>query len=461
MVKSGYILAGFESLASILNNYMLGKNGRFYDNFTRDQISDFLGAICSGFLHSYGQNFAGKKRYKNYNKNEENVYNKCRSWGFFNSSNLIVDSGGFQISVGRLTRAESDLLGKMYYEWIENHHHVIERAFILDIPPGPNCEIFETFKDVYDLNLESYNRAKELPDDIRKKIIYIHHFRTPQLWKLYTKILREDNMFSAFQHHGTGGIVANMSSDMVIPCIIYVLPIIPLLNEAKRCGRDFLNFHILGGANFRDVTFYELFRKVVLEKHNIKLNITYDSSGLFKSLMIGRYLWVDHPDGHVQKMDLRSPNLNNMFSKYVRVYEQMQIVLDKFASDMNFKKIKVGEVYDPKTGTFYEDVKVYSMLYMLWQWAEIQERSRKIADEIYPLYKSGEVEEFAKRCATLTRNLNSGKMTKKGVKKASSVEKSLDMLAQLDEDYCEDLVKKFLAKDEFINLDHETELLSI
>ena len=73
MVKSGYILAGFESLASILNNYMLGKNGRFYDNFTRDQISDFLGAICSGFLHSYGQNFAGKKRYKNYNKNEENV----------------------------------------------------------------------------------------------------------------------------------------------------------------------------------------------------------------------------------------------------------------------------------------------------------------------------------------------------------------------------------------------------
>jgi hypothetical protein len=360
-----------------------------------------------------------------------------------------------------LTRAESDLLGKMYYEWIENHHHVIERAFILDIPPGPNCEIFETFKDVYELNLESYNRAKALPDDIRKKIIYIHHFRTPQLWKLYTKILKEDNMFSAFQHHGTGGIVANMSSDMVIPCIIYVLPIIPLLNEAKRCGRDFLNFHILGGANFRDVTFYELFRKVVLEKHNIKLNITYDSSGLFKSLMIGRYMWVDHPDGHLQKMDLRTPNIGNRFSNFARVDTQLQIILDHFADEMNFKRIKVDGIYDPKTGTFYEDVKVYSMLYMLWQWAEIQERSRKIANEIYPLYKSGEKGEFEIKCATLTRNLNSGKMTKKGVKKASSIKKSLDMLAQLDEDYCEDLVKKFLAKDEFINLDHETEMLTI
>ena len=461
MVKSGYILAGFESLASILNNYMLGKNGRFYDNFTRDQISDFLGAICSGFLHSYGQNFAGKKRYKNYNKNEENVYNKCRSWGFFNSSNLIIDSGGFQISVGRLTRAESDLLGKMYYEWIENHHHVIERAFILDIPPGPNCEIFKTFKDVYDLNLESYNRAKELPDDVREKMIYIHHFRTPQLWNLYTKILREDNMFGSFQHHGTGGIVANMSSDMVIPCIIYVLPIIPLLNEAKKCGRDYLDFHILGGANFRDVTFYELFRKVVLEKHNIKLNITYDSSGLFKSLMIGRYLWVDHPDGYIQKMDLRTPNINNMFSKTIRVNEQLQIVLDNFADKMNFKKIKVGEIYDPKTGTFYEDVKVYSMLYMLWQWAEVQERSRKIADEIYPLYSSGETEEFTNKCAKLTRNLNSGKMTKKGVKKASSVSRSLDMLAQLDEDYCKFLVDKFLSKDEFNDLNDQTEVLKI
>jgi len=461
MVKSGYILAGFESLASILNNYMLGKNGRFYDNFTRDQISDFLGAICSGFLHSYGQNFAGKKRYKNYNKNEENVYNKCRSWGFFNSSNLIIDSGGFQISVGRLTRAESDLLGKMYYEWIENHGHVIDRAFILDIPPGPKCKIFETFKDVYELNLESYHRAKALPDDIRKKIIYIHHFRTPQLWKLYTKILQEDNMFNSFQHHGTGGIVANMSSDMVIPCIIYIIPMIPLINEAKRYGRDFLNFHILGGANFRDVTFYELFKKVVLEKHGINLNITYDSSGLFKSLMIGRYMWVDHPDGWLQKMDLRTSNLDNVFSNYVRVHQKLQMILDEFSEKMNFKKIKVDKVYNPKTGTFYEDVKVYSMLYMLWQWAEIQERSRKIADEIYPLYKSGEKGEFEIQCATLTRNLNSGKMTKKGVKKAASVAKSLDMLAQLDNDYCENLVKKFLAKDEFINLDHKTEILSI
>ena len=268
-------------------------------------------------------------------------------------------------------------------------------------------------------------------------------------------------MFDSFQYHGTGGIVANMSSDMVIPCIIYVIPMIPLINEAKRCGRDFLNFHILGGANFRDVTFYELFRKVVLEKHGINLNITYDSSGLFKSLMIGRYLWVDHPHGHVQKMDLRTPNLNNVFSTYVRVHQKLQMVLDEFAEKMNFKKIKVGEVYDPKTGTFYEDVKVYSMLYMLWQWAEIQERSRKIADEIYPLYKSGEKGEFETQCATLTRNLNSGKMTKKGVKKAASVAKSLDMLAQLDNDYCENLVKKFLAKDEFINLDHKTEILSI
>ena len=461
MVKSGYILAGFESLASIINNYMLGKNGRFDDNFTRDQISDFFGSICSGFLHSYGQNFAGKKRYKNYNKNEENVYNKCRSWGFFNNSNFIIDSGGFQISVGRLTREESDLLGKMYYEWVEKHHHVIERAFILDIPPGPNCEIFKTFEDVYELNLESYNRAKSLSDDIRKKIIYIHHFRTPQLWNLYTKILREDNMFEAFQHHGTGGIVANMSSDMVIPCIIYVLPIIPLLNEAKRCGRDFLNFHILGGANFRDVTFYELFRKVVLEKHNIKLNITYDSSGLFKSLMIGRYLWVDHPDGYLQKMDLRTPNINNRFCKSSTVVDRMQMILDNFADKMNFKKIKVDGIYDPSRGTFYEDVKVYSMLYMLWQWAEVQERSRKIADEIYPLYSSGEIGEFTNKCLELTIKLNSGKITKKGKAKAHSVAKSLDMLTQLDEDYCQDLVKRFLSKDEFTDLDLKERVLKI
>lgn len=392
------------------------------------------------------------------------MYKKCRDMGIFDGCTMIADSGGFQISIGRLTRKESDLLQIMYYDWIEQYHDVLDKAFILDIPPGPGCEIFHNFYDVYKLNLESYERAKNLPDDIRKKIIYIHHFRTPQLWDIYTKIMRDNDMFSAFEYHGTGGIVANMSGDMVIPCIIYVIPIIPLLNEAKRAGRDYLNFHVLGGANWRDIFFYELLREATLKCHNMNLNITYDSSGIYKQVMNARYMHVIDGIGNMRKMNIKSDNLEYRFYDHPlaedasSVYETYQRVLNELALNNNFKPISLDGVYSSETGTFHEDVKVYSILYTLANFATIQTLLRQKVQEIYPLYESGDTKAFYESCSALTRFLNQGKVTKKQDQKAHSIERSLDMIKNLDEEYCEFLVHKCLSKDEFTDL-HRKECL--
>ena len=101
------------------------------------------------------------------------------------------NSGGYQISIGRLTKAESLTLYELYYEWLAEAHDVFDRAFILDVPPGPGCQVFDSFDDVFNWNLESYLKAKAYPEEIRKKFIYVHHFRTPQLWKIYTKNVDE------------------------------------------------------------------------------------------------------------------------------------------------------------------------------------------------------------------------------------------------------------------------------
>lgn len=460
MAQSGYILAGFETLATIFDNFMQGKRGRWEDNFTRDEISNFLANTCSGYLHSYGQNFHNKKKYDKYNANEANMYRKCRDMGIFNGCNLIVDSGGFQISIGKLTRRESDLLFNMYYEWLVDYSDVYDRAFILDIPPGPGCEIFHNFYDVYNLNLESYKLAKEqLPQEVRDKLIYIHHFRTPELWDIYTKILRDYDMFNSFKYHGTGGIVANMASDMSIPCIIYVLPIIPLLNECKKHGKDHLNFHILGGANFRDVLYYELFMVAVEKKHNIKLNITYDSSGLYKQVMNARFIHVKDDQGYIRKMNVKSDNIDMRFKTHQTVIDSYQQILNEVADKWNFKKINVDGVYDENTKTFHEDVKAYSMLYTLDLYTVIQQEMRDFARRVYPIYESGNFDLFYHECLEATRVLNQGKLTKKQKIKAYSIPRSLDMLTNLDEEYCQYLVKKFLAKDEFVELYEKTKIL--
>ena len=460
MANSGYILAGFETLATIVDNFFKGKRGRWNENFTREQVSKFLSDTCAGFLHSYGQDFGGKKKFGKYSEKEANLYKKCRDMRIFDDCTLVADSGGFQISIGDLTRKESELLFTMYYDWLRDYPDVYDRAFVLDVPPGPGCEIFHNFEDVYNLNLKSYLIARDLPDEVRKKLVYIHHFRTPQLWEIYTKILRENELFPYFEYHGTGGIVANMSGDMAIPCIIYILPIIPLINEAMKYGRNYLTCHVLGGGSFRDVLFYELFREIVKTKHNFDLNITYDSSMSWKQVMRARFIHVEDGEGYLRKMSIKSDNLDKRFYHGLRVEEMFETVLNNVAEQFNFKPISIDGVYSSETNTFHEDIKVYSIFYTLNLFPTIQQEMRKVAKRIIPIYEAGESEQFYQECLEVTRCINQGKLTKKQKMKTYSISKSLDMLGQLDEDLCHNLVNKYLAKDEFINLDESTRILT-
>lgn len=455
---SNYVCAGFETLASILERFM--RSDDFNDHFTKDQIVNFFSNTCNKFLHSYGQNFGGRKSYTNYSKNEAKLFAKCRSFGFFDKSLFITDSGGFQASIGLLDRREFQILFDMYYDFVKDHSDVIDRAFILDVPPGPGCKLFDTFEDIYKVNLKSYEIARDLPDEARRKIIYIHHFRTPKLWDIYSRIMNNGDMFNYFDHHATGGIVANMTSDMDIPCIIYVIPLIPLINQALKYKRTTLDFHILGGANFRDILFYELFRLHVMKKHNLDLNITYDSSGLFKGLMVGRYIPV-YDEGVVRKVDLRTECLDKRYRNEITTKDIYKRVLDDMSDQFGFKRLKVDEVYSEKTGTFLEENRIYSLLYMLNVFSQVQTSMKDEAAEMYKWYESGEIELFNDRAEDLTRNLNNGKITKKQKAKSSSIVRSLDMLTELDEEYCKYIVNKFLSKDEFISLMDERKAMII
>jgi len=452
--RSGYILASFDTLAGITSRFMLGRKGRWYDNFTADQVADFFSRTTEGFLHSYGQEFPNKKTYKNYNKNYTNMLQGCLNTGLFKNNNLIIDSGGFQISIGRLNRKESELLFKMYYEWIQENYKMFQRYFILDIPPGPGCTVFNNFEDVYKMNLESYLYAKNLPDEVREKCIYIHHFRTPKLWEIYTKIMRENDMFSSFKYHGTGGVVANMDGDTSIPVIIYILPLIPLLNECKKAGRNFLNFHILGGANYRDVLFYKLFENLVRDKHGINLRITFDSSGVYKQTMHARFMYIFAQDGYIRKLHLKEHDLDKRFLFENTIHDTYQACMDELADTAGFKRIKIDDVYDNKTRMFHEDIKVYTLIYALYMYEKVEEFIEKFANDAMPYYYNQDYLEFNNRCINVTQKINQGRITKKQLIKTHFISKSLDLLTSLDEEYCHHLVKKFLAKDEFTYLHH-------
>lgn len=450
-MSSGYVVAGFEVLTTIIDNFIFSPN--FNNNFTQQDLINFFENRCNKFLHSFGCDFKGKKRYDKFIKKKISLLDYCRNSGFYGNSEFILDSGGFQLSIGILNKEESTDLQDLYYNFLNQYTNKYNRAFIFDMPPGPGCTVFKTFKDVYEGNKQSYLRASEFPQHVRDKIIYIHHFRTPKLWDIYTKILDENNLFDKFKYHGTGGIVANLSTDLAIPCIIYVLPLITLLNRTIKTKRNYLNFHVLGGAGFRDILFYEMFRIHIKEKHNIELNITYDSSGIFKAFAIAKFIHIIK-ENSVFKINIKSLNLNKRhINSDLKIMNLYQDCLNQFSDENNFKRISLDSVYDINTKTFYEDVRLYSMLYILNNYSIITSYFQNIIHDIYDLYKNKLYTEFNERIEMITRKLNGNKITRKQSAKSMSLIKSLDMLSNLDEEYCKYLVNKFLMKDEFTELE--------
>ena len=107
-MRSNYVCAGFETVAGILDRFI--KSTEYKNNFTRKDINDFFSNTCNKFLHSYGQYFKDARKYEKYSKKENELFTKCRGFGFFDDSEFFVDSGGFQISVGILDKVKTDLL---------------------------------------------------------------------------------------------------------------------------------------------------------------------------------------------------------------------------------------------------------------------------------------------------------------------------------------------------------------
>jgi hypothetical protein len=451
-----YVCAGFETLSSIIDKFTLEN-----DNFTKQQVSEFFSKTCNKFLHSFGGGVSGRKSFKNYAKSEAELLQKCRSTGLFDQSMFYVDSGGYQVSVGQVSANQVDDLIECYHNFLLEYSNVFDRAFTLDIPPGPRCTAFSSFDEVYELNLKSYLKAASLPDDVRSKLIYVHHFRTPKLWEVYSRILEENDLFPKFSHFGTGGIVATKSSGIGLPCIIYVIPLIVILKHALSCGMKELDFHVLGGSTYRDIITYEILKIHIEKRLGIKVNITYDSSGVFKGFLIARNVHHLTEDGTIITLCLKSSMLEFMVKETKKTVLQTFLdLLEQMAAEYNFKPLNRDTIYDEK-GALFKDVAVYSMLYVLRFFSLVENYAKKISPALYDLYEKDPKWSFGPALDEVMIKVNYGKRTKKQEWKTSVLARSLELLEDLQTNNVRKVVEQYLSSDEFTNLLKEDEYYTL
>jgi len=462
---SQYTLAGCETLWNYFKHEL-------QTVLTLEELQAFLHLVESDFLHSFGQNFKGK--FAPHLKSEIHLLKSCRK--LYQGCKLIYDSGGYQISINKLPKQDLPEFTEMYYnQFLGEYHEDIDRAFILDLPPGPGCEAFENFDELYELNKISYLLAKNLPPEIKKKIVYIHHFRSPKLFLGSTRLMREENLFDEFQYHGTGGLVANQSTDTKVSYLISSFPLVQLLNECIRFKRTSLDFHVLGNATFKDILFYQLMEHHIRHVHGINVRIGFDSSGLYGEVMTGRTIRTIDKNFNVSKINLKEAYMDHRFigSKSQTNRQKLNEVIFEMCEETGLKPPPEQIMHDvyytaedkKKDGSikyvrrFHPIVRLYIALYYLYSYARATKLSTPIAEELYDAYTK-DLGLFSQGLGEFTRRANFGKITRKQKLKSEGLDNTLKLLTHLNEERVFQLIRQYLGSDEF-EMPGDSKLLKI
>ena len=444
---SSFISAGLPSMRQHINMFL-----RDYSEYGTDEaVNSFFHANVNKFLTSAGIYIREDKKV---DERVINVYvkllDRILSKKYLQDCEIYVDSGGYQIQCGMVEREEIPTFIDLYYNnFLENNHQKISYAFTLDLAPGYKACPYHSWEDLKELNIESYSRAANLPKEIKDKMIFINHFRTPKLRKIYKELF--DTFATGFSHFGTGGLVSMSSIKNPPPCVMYTVPLMDVIDHAVKNNLKNVTFHALGETEFKSMFTHCFFEKHVKEKFGIDLKITYDSSSIFKSLGMGRFTYhLDPSDLTIWKVDLRSDYCDN-------IYRNSPLSnADVFYNEVNDAVVPHGmkTVGTKNDLLYYDDGKFNNLFYaygifqMFNTFKQVQSLCYKIVDKLYPLYVADDDISFNQYVESWMLKFNNGKSSKKVYNRANSIYNSLKMLDNMDFDYCDFLVEHHMSCEE-------------
>lgn len=451
-MSCNYVLSGAPTLDIEVRTTLTRHLGYISD----ETVGHFLDETVNKFLISYGVGidkgdpFDGRKVGRRCLKRL-----KLKEREFLKNSEIILDSGGYQVQLGYIVKEDTTKMIDSYYKFLADSINAYDSAFCLDIAPGPIDSIYSTWDEMERYNRLSYERCIELPEEVKKKVYYIHHFRTPMINKIWKKLLFEDHMDEHFDNFSTGGLVSfSKSAAKTPPMFLYVIPLVHLLIRAKERGLKKFTFHALGMSEFKDILIHRFMEKHIKEVHDIDVQITYDSSTIFRALMLSRYCYVyDDAERTVTKLSIRTDNLNLDWRGRGRGEDVFYGEMNKVARQYGFKEIdkETFPIYiTAKDGVsrMNQIISTYSTFTQMKVYSDVGDVSKQIVEELYPMYLSGDYIEFDKAIELQMIKFNNNRYTKSVGRKCMSISKSLNVLKDLDMDYCEHVISSFLAQDE-------------
>jgi hypothetical protein len=314
-IRSGLVLAGLSTFHS---NYVKSLADDYPDRY-KDK---FVQELTSGLL-CYGADVIKPSLVKNADKLHEVARDRILQIKPFYTDNnkpLFIDSGGFQICVGKVPPSYVEYLADIYTRFIQETSNQSNMVyFYLDIiPTNGITESFaiEHMKRFHKLLMERTKESKA-----HENVYLVIHCNAVLSYRTFYRFIRENNIHHDLnsRKYAVGGMVPlNFNSKVyhVRPYMVALIDVIEL--EAENIKNKVpIYFHVLGTSSLYDMICIS-WLNLLLELKGYNITITFDSTSHINSASkAGIVHYINpHPDVddpyRVTPFHIKYDELNNV-----------------------------------------------------------------------------------------------------------------------------------------------------
>lgn len=161
-------------------------------------------------------------------------------------SELLIDSGGYQFIVRKITRQRALEYVECYHIVLEKYHKEIQKIFSLDIN---NFDM--TAREVLDWNYKSTQMTIDLiikHPELKNKVLFVLQNRNEKVFEIWRKLFIDKRVWEHFDLYSIGGLVGLKKETKVdfnhaVPGTLW------LLTYAKHYGFEVKQLHWLGQSS--------------------------------------------------------------------------------------------------------------------------------------------------------------------------------------------------------------------
>jgi len=255
---------------------------------------------------------------------------------------LFVDSGGFQVIMGYVSKRRVKEYIRTYHYLLKKYKDDIDYIFSLDVMNrGWNKQEQIEFND-YSIS-QSIQLIKEIPE-IADKQLFIVQTRIEPVFDLWKELMDKHNIYQYYTRYSFGGLVGlkketNAKFSHAVPFLFW------LLSKIRDNNGKITHLHLLGQSS-KLMIFTTIFLENLLSKYDINIEFTMDSSELIRFAKIEHKLPLvcKHQDDYLFIKDIN--DLDKMLDNHSNKESFLDTIKEKKDLLCNHGKLENEDFVD-------------------------------------------------------------------------------------------------------------------